>query len=262
MSFASKLGLIGFVLANLTGGVLLAQAPPATLPAEGARVVRAMGRVSVLRDRYPWALQVGDAVKCKEIIRTGPDGYATFEVISDHSTFDVFPNSEVVFRDNPGNWGELLNVFLGRIKVHIEHIGGVPNPNKVYTPTAIISVRGTTFDVAVEDDGYSTLVVVDEGHVDVRHSLMPQEEPLHLTDGDYIRVYKNVPIAERTFDKGGAFRKALRIAVNLMVQWPRGSATTPGSGSIPGGGSTGGSVGVGDSKGDPPPAPPPPPPAP
>src|ERR1019366_10240367 len=92
MSFEARVRSVGFVLASLVAGVWLApsivnaQTPPAALPPDGARVVRLNGRVSVLRDRYPWALQIGDAVKCKEIIETGPDGYATFEVISDHST--------------------------------------------------------------------------------------------------------------------------------------------------------------------------------
>ncbi|MCX6622089.1 MAG: FecR family protein [Acidobacteria bacterium] len=255
-------------MASLVAGVCLApsfaraQAPPATLPPDGARVVRMSGRVSVLRDAYAWALQVGEAVKCKEIIETGPDGYATFEVVSDHSTFDVFPGSRVVFRTNPGNWKDLLDVMIGRIKVHIERIGGVPNPNRVVTPTAIISVRGTTFDVSVEDDGWSTLVVVDEGHVEVRHALLPQGLAKQLFDGDYIRVYKNVPIAEKAFDSGGAIRKALRVAVDVMLQWPRGAGSPGGGGtSIPSGGGTAGGGTVGDTKTDPPPPPPPPPPA-
>ncbi len=267
MSFGTRVRAVGFVLASLVAGVWVAgdiahaQAPPASLPPEGAKVTRTVGRVSVLRDRYPWALQVGDAVKCKEIIQTGPDGYATFEVISDHSTFEVFPNSQVIFRSNPGNWQELLEILLGRIKVHIEHIGGVPNPNKVIAPTAIISVRGTTFDVSVEDDGYATLVVVDEGQVWVKHSLLPQSEWKHLDQGDYIRVYKNVPIAEKSFDRGGALRKALRVAVDVMIQWPRNTGAPGTGGTIPSGGTGGGSTGVGDTKSDPPPPPPPPPPA-
>lgn len=262
MSFWTRVRPLGFVLASLAAGVCIAgdtadaQTLPASLPPDGARVIRLTGRVSVLRDRYPWALQVGDAVKCKEIVQTGPDGYASFEVISDHSTFDVFPNSQVIFRANPGNWQDLLEILLGRIKVHIEHIGGAPNPNKVIAPTAIISVRGTTFDVSVEDDGYSTLVVVDEGQVWVRHALLPQAEWKHLNEGDYIRVYKNVPIAEKSFDKGGALRKALRVAVEVMLQWPQGGSGGP---SIPAGGGGGGSTGTGDTKGNPPPPPPPPP---
>ena len=59
--------------------------------------------------------------------------------------FEVYPNSNVTFRNNPGNWRDLLDVWVGKIKVHIQKLGGQPNPNTVHTPSAIISVRGTDF---------------------------------------------------------------------------------------------------------------------
>jgi hypothetical protein len=37
----------------------------------------------------------------------------------------------------------------------------------VITPTAVISVRGTTFDVSVDHDSVATLISVEEGVVDV-----------------------------------------------------------------------------------------------
>jgi len=45
-------------------------------------------------------LFVGDNVRRQELIVTGHDGYARFEV-ADGSTFEVFPDSKVVFHDNP-----------------------------------------------------------------------------------------------------------------------------------------------------------------
>ena len=62
---------------------------------------------------------------------------------------------------------------FGRVKVHIQKLGGQPNNNRVTTPTAVISVRGTIFDVSVED-GESTLVAVEEGLVEVRHAASRQ----------------------------------------------------------------------------------------
>src|ERR1700687_2437275 len=76
------------------------------------------GQVSVLRDSTPWALAVGDAIEPSQIILSGPDGFAVFEV-SDGSTFEVFPNSRVVFRDNRANWKDLLEVLISRVKIHI-----------------------------------------------------------------------------------------------------------------------------------------------
>ena len=77
------------------------------------------------------------------------------------------------FRKNPGSLRDLLDLFVGRIKVHIQRLGGEPNPNRIMTPTAMISVRGTIFDVSVNDDDETTIVSVEEGSVEVRHALKP-----------------------------------------------------------------------------------------
>ncbi|MDQ2901401.1 MAG: FecR family protein, partial [Acidobacteriota bacterium] len=116
-----------------------------------AKVLVLKGQVSVLRDNAPWALNVDDSIQPQQIVITGPDGSAQFQV-ADGSKFEVYPNSRVTFRANRGDWKDLLEVLLGKVKVEIEKIGGQPNYNKVRTPTAVISVRGTVFDVDVEDE--------------------------------------------------------------------------------------------------------------
>src|SRR5436309_2153482 len=68
-----------------------------------AKVIYQTGQVPLSSGGYFKALSAGDAVKAQQLIVTGPDGYARFEV-SDGSTFEVFPNSKVVFRETPGNW--------------------------------------------------------------------------------------------------------------------------------------------------------------
>jgi len=196
---------------------------------------------------------VGSQIKPQQIIITGPDGYAQFKV-SDGSTFEVFPNSRVTFRNTPGDWKDLLEMWVGRVKVHIEKLNGLPNHNRVRTPTAIISVRGTTFDVQVEEED-TTLVIVDEGLVEVRHALKGGEPKL-LNTGEWIRVYKNTPLAQKTVDKGSIIHSALRAAADaIYTSIYRGGA---GGGSSPpaGGGSTGGGL-PGDHSGgkNPPPAP-------
>ncbi len=100
----------------------------------------------MLRDNEPWALNIGDKIQTQQVIVTGSDGYAKFEV-SDGSFFEVYPNSNVVFRKNPGSLRDLLDLLVGRVKIHIQKLGGQPNPNRIMTPTAVISVRGTIFDV-------------------------------------------------------------------------------------------------------------------
>ena len=245
-------------------GPLSAQESPA------ARVLVLTGQVSVLRDSMPWALQVGSEVQPKQIVVTGPEGYAEFQV-SDGSTFEVFPNSRTVFRASPGNWKDLLDVLIGRVKVHIQKLNGQPNHNRVQTPTAVISVRGTIFDVAVEDADDTTLVSVEEGEVAVRHTLQPGE-PRILGPGDWIRVFRNQPLAAKQTDKGAVVQGALRAAAQALYDLVY---RRPGGGSAGSTGSTGGvstpsadrgkdSGTTGDTTAPPapPPAPPPPPAAP
>ncbi|MFB3826061.1 MAG: FecR domain-containing protein [Bryobacteraceae bacterium] len=224
-----------------------------------AKVVVVTGQVSVLHDRAPWALAVGDTVQPKQIIVTGPDGFARLQV-SDGSTFQVFPNSQVVFRANPPNWRDLLDVVIGRVKVEIQKLGNQPNPNSVHTPTAVISVRGTIFDVVVEEESENTFVSVDEGQVQVRNLHVPGEKLLNA--GESIWVYKNLPLA-RTVDKGsvaqGALRAAAQAIYEIMLRGSRGGSGAGPGGSIP---SPGGAQGDTDKPAPPPDLPPPPPPPP
>jgi hypothetical protein len=181
-----------------------------------AKVITLNGRVSVLRDDSPWALNLGDSVQPRQIVITGPDGYAVFQV-SDGSTFEVFPNARVIFRENAGSWRDLLDVLLGRVKVHIQKLGGQPNYNRVRTPTAVISVRGTVFDVAVEDADDTTLVSVEEGQVGVQHLLKPGPERI-LNQGESIRVYRDQPLAQAAVDKNSIIREVLRRAEQALYE--------------------------------------------
>ncbi len=229
-------------------------------PAGAARVLRAEGNVSVIRDTQAWAVTAGQFLQPRQEIVTGDDGYALFE-LPDGSQWEVFANSRAVFRQNPGNLRELIDLWVGRIKVHIQKLNGEPNPNRVRTPTAVISVRGTTFDIEVSPDGEETYVGVEEGVVAVQHAILPYTEPKVLKAGDSVRVYKNAPLAKR-FDRGLIAQKAIRAINDLLIF--RGPRLGGGGGTGPAaGGSTGGGVGLpGDTGGAAPPPPPPPPPPP
>ncbi len=248
------------LLLAAVAGVCFAQAPSSLLsPDAAATVVTIGGRVNVMRDSIPWALQTGDHIRPGQLIITGDDGYALFKV-SDGSTFEVFPNSRVSFRDNPGNWRDLLDLLLGRIKVHVQKWAGQPNHNRVHTPTAIISVRGTVFDITVEDSD-TTLVLVEEGQVEVEHRVLPSGSKL-LNPGEWLRVYKNERLSQKAVDKGSILQTALRAAADAIYSTIYRSPRT--SGGIPpagGGGGTGGGLPGDHGQTNPPPPAPPPPPA-
>lgn len=246
------------LLAAATVVLCLGQGTPFSAPFDAdkyaAKVITQSGQVSVFKDSQPWALSVGDSVQVRDLIVTGADGHAVLQV-SDGSTFEVFPNARVVFRKNPPNWKDFLDVLLGRVRIHIEHLGNLPNPNRVLTPTAVISVRGTTFDVSVDDDDEETLIEVEDGAVEVQHALLPRGDAKIVSAGETLRVYRNEPIA-RVMDKGAIAKHALRAMMDAIVTFatrtPNTVSGAGGIGSVPGP--------VGDTGKVPPPPPPPPPP--
>jgi len=251
------------LLAAASAVVCLAQFPSFHLPSldgekYAAQAVSVSGQVSVLKDTQPWAISVGDSIQVQQMVMTGEDGHALFQV-SDGSTFEVFPNSRVVFRKNPGNWKDLIDLLVGRVRVNIEHLGDTPNPNRVLTPTAVISVRGTTFDVSVTDDDETTEVDVEEGTVEVNHALLPSGTPATLHTGDHLIVRRSEPIAKSMIDKGALARQVLRAVMDALTTVEMRGVHVGTSG-----GASGGPIGVGDSTktAPPPPPPPPPPPAP
>lgn len=221
-----------------------------------ATLVSAVGDVSVLRNNAIWALFLNDSVQPGETIVTGPEGFAEFRV-ADGSSFQVYPDSRVVFRKNSGTLRDLLDVYLGRVKVYIQHLGGRPNRHRIFTPTAVISVRGTIFEVSV-DETETTLIAVDEGAVGVSHRLLPNNEEIAVEAGQSLIVYRDAPLAKAGIDKGRAVRVMEGLARAAASVWQR--SRGPG-GSAPSGGGNGGGGGLpGDEPA--PEAPPPPAPAP
>jgi len=223
---------------------------------------------------YLKPVSIGSQINQKQLIVTGPDGFAKCQVLSDGSTFEVYPNSKVVFRETSGDWKHLLNVFIGRVKVFIQHAPGVANPNNVTSPTAVISVRGTVFDVQVQDDDGTTVVSVDEGEVGVRNLTAPGDSVI-LHPGDSITVIRGQRLMGKQIDKGNILRNAMRAVRDAMYQvaLQRGPSQAPGGGPVPtntgqgdkgkptGGTSTGTSPTTGTGTPPPPPAgsvPPPP----
>lgn len=182
-----------FALSLLASATVIAAVPAkAQSGPDAARVLTLAGRVSLERDGELWVLAEGQAVRSGQVLTTGPDGYAQLQ-LSDQSVIEVFPNSRVVLQANPFNWHELLDLYLGKIRLRIQKLTNGDPPYRVTTPTAVISVRGTVFDVDV-NAGQETLVQVENGSVSVRHRLMPGKE-ITVEAGQSLRVTPNVPLA-------------------------------------------------------------------
>lgn len=201
------------MLSATTVAACLAQAQ---VPDHTAKVIVQYGQVSVLSDRSQRAIFQGDLIKPQQLIMAGPDGYAKCQ-LSDGGTFEVFAKSQVMFRDRMGDWQQLLNVIIGHVKVYIQHLNGLPNYNKVSSPTALISVRGTVFEVLVEDIDGTTFVSVDEGMVGVRNETAAGGE-VSLLPGDSIRVIRNQPLLPAGIAKGAIMQNVLRAAQEAIFQ--------------------------------------------
>jgi len=114
-------------------------------------------------------IQVGDE------LRTG-DGGSVILTVPDGSYMVVSENSKLVVEDFwSGSFRSIVNLMMGQVRFYIQRLGGRPNPYSVRTPTALIAVRGTVFDVNVDP---SQVVEVQclEGRVTVENVALSNRE--------------------------------------------------------------------------------------
>ena len=201
---ASFPGWMALSLALLGGlASALAQAPDPG----AARVVSLTGTLTLKGFRQDSrTLRLHDAVQSGDELITGENSQAVLKT-GDGSTVTIYPDSHVIFNERSADVRELLHLFLGSIKVHIEKISGRPNPHKMTTPTAVIAVRGTTFSVFV-DETDSTLVAVDEGMVAVANRQSADQEIL-LTNGQRTWVRPGQPPQQAQAFRGRSERADL-----------------------------------------------------
>lgn len=94
------------------------------------------------------------------------EGQLVLVLRSDESEILVQPHTRLILQaPQPGNW-ETLQIILGKVRAYIhKRTGGAP-PFEMGTPSAVIAVRGTRFDVEVNPTGVSEIDVF-EGLVEV-----------------------------------------------------------------------------------------------
>jgi hypothetical protein len=89
--------------------------------------------------------------------------------LGDGSDILVRPHTRIVLQEPETSAWRYLQLLVGRIHTQIQkHMGGTP-PVQIGTPSAVISVRGTQFDVEVDRRGF-TEVDVQEGVVEFNSS--------------------------------------------------------------------------------------------
>ena len=139
----------------LPGFVLLMLLVPAALSAQGTV------RVSSLYGPVEWKAASSRAfaplapstqtVQTGDELRTGPGGTVMLE-LPDGSYMVVSENTTLAVQDFwSSNLRSIVNVMVGKVRFYIQRLGGRPNPYRVMTPTALIAVRGTTFEVTTDE---------------------------------------------------------------------------------------------------------------
>lgn len=162
--------------------------------AAAAKILSIQGIVQITRPdsigptRTTVRLGTGDDVYTGDIIRTTSEARVILQ-LTDGSQAIISENTTVEIKDVSSSPRTIFNVLKGKTRVKIEKMGGKPNPYRVTTPTTVIAVRGTVFDVVVKDD--KTEVYVNEGEVSVTSITLPQE--VILTPGNFTRVERNMP---------------------------------------------------------------------
>jgi hypothetical protein len=145
------------------------------------------------------AFKAEDKLNAGDTIVTGKKGRLVLG-LSDGSQAVIAPQTTVVIEDLSQSPRTLFNVIRGKTRIHIEKLGGQPNPYRVNTPTAVIAVRGTIFDVLVEKE--ETQVYLHEGAVSVFNLRLP-DQPILLSAGQMTRVMLlRLPIQPNIFKYG------------------------------------------------------------
>jgi len=131
--------------------------PPA--PFAGASISEWRGEVQVqLPAAKPSTPRRGQVLPAGTIVAT-KDGRLVLVLRTDESEILVQPHTRLVISEpQPGNWNA-LQILLGRVRAYIrKRTGGAP-PFQMGTPSAVIAVRGTRFDVEVNKRGVSEVDV-------------------------------------------------------------------------------------------------------
>jgi ferric-dicitrate binding protein FerR (iron transport regulator) len=110
-------------------------------------------------------------------VTTGWFSYARIANERYRAKFEIFSSTDVLLAE--GTPGVLLSIERGRIRAAFDTITG-GEPRIVKTPGALLTVRGTKFDVEVSAAGDST-VDVFEGILEVRSMLT--REPVTVRAG-------------------------------------------------------------------------------
>jgi hypothetical protein len=187
---------------------------PSALWAQGAL------RVSQVVDKVEWRagssktfvpLVTGQVIQAGDEVRTGY-GASAILMAPDSSYMVVSENSRLTIDDFwSGNFKSIMNLMLGQVRFYIQKLGGRPNPYSIRTPTALIAVRGTTFDVFVDDSQIAEVRCL-EGQVTVENIAMTDREV--VLDGGFKTLVRPGEIPTRPVRNEAELNRSRTIAIH------------------------------------------------
>lgn len=141
-------------------------AAPGVAPFAGAVISEWRGAVQVQLPGASLGRPVRGQVLPEGTLLDTKDGQMVLVLRADESEVLVQPHSKLILQaPQPGNW-DTFQIMLGKVRAFIrKRTGGAP-PFQMGTPSAVIAVRGTRFDVEVNAKGVSEIDVF-EGLVEV-----------------------------------------------------------------------------------------------
>jgi len=105
-----------------------------------ARVIAVSGPASVLWAGRSRPLAAGNELAAGEVVVTCARSMVVVET-AEGGVYNIFPESRVGFRENRWSWLDQVDRWLGRIKAHIQGVGGPPSYDPLSSPTAVLAVR-------------------------------------------------------------------------------------------------------------------------
>ena len=154
-------------------------------PFAGAVISGFKGNVGVQLPNQPLAAPVrGDTLPAETVITT--EGGRMLLRLQDGSEVLLRPHTRVVLKQPTATDWRYLQLLIGRIRTQVQKRFGGSTSFQIGTPSAVISVRGTRFDVEVNSRNVTEVDVV-EGIVQLE-SIQGTGAPVLITAGFSSRV--------------------------------------------------------------------------
>jgi hypothetical protein len=178
--------LIGLVLFCAAAVAQESQpAATASAPYAGATISDFKGKVSIQLPAQAFAAPVRGEILPPETTVSTDDGRLLLK-LSDGSDVLVRAHTKLLLKQPEASGWKYFQLLMGRVRTQIQkRMGGSP-AFQIGTPSAVISVRGTKFDVEVDRRGF-TEVDVDEGVVELE-AVTGRGQSVMITAGFSSRV--------------------------------------------------------------------------